>query len=764
MGRILLFLLVFFAPPIGPATGCENALTQILPRTVLALYDGQRERTPSDTRLHRFLELPLNHLGYRVQYLDVSRDDLPDPVDPWIAGAVSWFDAPLPDPDLYAAWASAARSDCPQDFSLIVLGETGLRADRKPYAAEALYLRRLGIDWTARSTLLGDLTEVTTSASEFPGYETDYIFRPGRYASLRALKPTDSTLRVLPAGKNSDESIDLIVQHHPNVYVHQSATLDADGRAAGYFWIMDPFVILGQALKRDAKGPVADTTTLNGRRIYFETVGPEGWLAPAPARTFDEEPRLGAENLLATLISPFPDLPVTVSVVTGGFDPAIGGKPAVKGRVAAKDIFALPQTQLATSGRSLVRNWTLLATPTTPTDTPVVPEEATNADQSNQILAVLGRNLREAFADPSAPAEPQLSDGLRQYGQEPFEISAETADAIEAVRALSQDKPARPLFVWPGDGKPAPEVRAAVANAGSAALGGGVTAIDIIGSLSGLSPLFLSDAQNLQVYHALPGDLANLGYPSNDVRALQGLGLLVARTDKPLRLKPFQLAYSAGSANQFATRNAIERLKRAAVSGETIPILAARYVDIVMGFSSAQIRTEGMQKWRITDRGDLQTVRFDDAQAVSLDLAQSEGTLGARRINGSLYVALDPGMAAPLVALIEDTSASGMSLVQGQIGLSQSNLEVRSAKVTPCQSVLSVTGWGKGEIGIYGDPDARYSISVDAVTPGESLMAQDQSDVVADAAGFAVFHVPTLHGKVEEITLRQDCTDGHNAD
>lgn len=760
MCRILLFLLCFLPPMVGPATGCETHPAQAVPRTILALYDGRQEKTPADTRLHRFLELPLNHLGYSLSYLDVSDTKLPEPVDPWIAGAVSWFDAPLPDPDRFAAWAAAARSDCPDAFSLIVLGETGLQADRQPLATDALYLRRLGIEWTARSILLGDLTEVTTSASVLPGYETDYVFRPGRYASLRASSPIDSALRVVPSGKKAGDSIDLIVQHHPNAYVHQSATLDADTRAAGQFWIMDPFAILGQALSRNAKSPVADMTTLNGRRIYFETVGPEGWLAPAPARTFDKEPRLGAENLLAKLIEPFPELPVTVAVVTGDLDPAIGGKAAVAGRRAAESIFALPHTQGATSGRSLVRHWAAVSN-LTPAGTPAVQEEAAFVDQSNRLLAGLGRNLREAFADTSAPAEPQLSDGLRQYGQDPFEVGAETVDAIKAVRALTPKKPARPLFVWSGDGKPAPHVRAAVANAGSAALGGGLTAIAMTGSISGLSPFFLSDGPNLQVYHALPGDLADLGYPSKEVQALQGLGLLVARTDKPFRLKPFQLAYSAGSANQFATQNVIARLKRAAVSGDSIPILASRYVEIVTGFSSARIKPEGRQKWRITDRGGLQTVRFDNAQAVSLDLAESDGALGARRINGSLYIALDPGVVAPLVALIEDTSHSGMSLLRGQIGLSQSNLEVRSATVTPCQSVLSVTGWGRGEMGIYGDPDARYSISVGTGTgtSGPTQSALDESDIMADASGFATFHIPTLYGEVETITLRQDCAD-----
>lgn len=756
MCRMLLFLLCFLVPQIGPATACEAEKAQTTARTILGLYDGGRENSTADTRLHRLIELPLNHLGYRLRYLDVSRDDLPQPVDPSIAGVVSWFDAPLPDPERFAAWAASARSDCQDAISFIVLGESGLFSDRKPRTVEADYLHRLGLGWTARSILLGDLTDVSHTGLPLRGFESDFVFRPGRYASLRALTATDAALSVVPAGKQAGNRIDLIVQHHPNAYVHQSATLDADSRAEGYFWIMDPLAILGAALARDKQTPIADVTTLNGRRIYFETVGPEGWLAPAPARTFDEEPRLGAENLATSLIMPFPDLPVTVSVVTGDLDETIGGKSAQIGRRMAVSILTLPQTAVATSGRSLVRHWAAIFKPTQTSASPT-PKDAVSLDQPNRLLAVLGRNLRQAFADPYAPDEPQLSDGLRQYGQDPFVTGAETADAIETVRTLAANQHARPLFMWSGDGRPAQDVQSAVRQAGASAFGGGVTNVGASLSMSALSPFYLSDGPHIQVYHALPGDLGNLGYPLKDVHALQGLGLLALQTDQPIRLKPFQLAYSAGTANQFATRSIIERLKHLAVSTSTIPIFAARYVEIVEGFSSVEFKPEGALKWRITGRGGLQTLRFDDAQALSLDLAESVGVLGARRINRSLYIALDPGTVEPVVALIPDASPPGMIVPAGRIGVLDSNFEILSSTRTPCLSVLEVTGWGKGEIGFYGDPGASFLVNIVAGARQSGGLVLGHIKVVADASGFAAVTMPTQHGNIETVSLQQQC-------
>jgi hypothetical protein len=46
-----------------------------VPRVVLALYDGTAEAAPRTSRLHRFVELPLNVLGYQLAYHDLGAGD-----------------------------------------------------------------------------------------------------------------------------------------------------------------------------------------------------------------------------------------------------------------------------------------------------------------------------------------------------------------------------------------------------------------------------------------------------------------------------------------------------------------------------------------------------------------------------------------------------------------------------------------------------------------------------------------------------------------
>jgi hypothetical protein len=98
---------------------------------------------------------------------------------------------------------------------------------------------------------------------------------------------------------------------------------------------------------------------------------------------------------------------------------------------------------------------------------------------------------------------------------------------------------------------------------------------------------------------------------------------------------------------------------------------------MVEGFYSARILKLGDRRWRIEDRGAIETVRFDDASLLAVDFARSAGVIGERHFQGSLYVALDHAVAAPVVALKADDApwrvpdAAAPYLVQGRWRIEQ---------------------------------------------------------------------------------------------
>ena len=54
------------------ATPSASASVEVIPRRVMVLHDGREVPQLNFTNAHRFLEMPLNHLGYMVDYIDVN--------------------------------------------------------------------------------------------------------------------------------------------------------------------------------------------------------------------------------------------------------------------------------------------------------------------------------------------------------------------------------------------------------------------------------------------------------------------------------------------------------------------------------------------------------------------------------------------------------------------------------------------------------------------------------------------------------------------
>ena len=73
----LLLVLALFAAT-RPALAIDvEASSRRVERRILALYDKTHENFPHQSRLHKLAEMPLNHLGYVLEYRDVN-EPLPE--------------------------------------------------------------------------------------------------------------------------------------------------------------------------------------------------------------------------------------------------------------------------------------------------------------------------------------------------------------------------------------------------------------------------------------------------------------------------------------------------------------------------------------------------------------------------------------------------------------------------------------------------------------------------------------------------------------
>ncbi|NDW07982.1 hypothetical protein [Jiella pacifica] len=137
-------------------------------------------------------------------------------------------------------------------------------------------------------------------------------------------------------------------------------------------------------------------------------------------------------------------------------------------------------------------------------------------------------------------------------------------------------------------------------------------------------------------------------------RQFYGFRLLretLKNTETPRRLKPINVYYHIYAGERLASLNALIQTLGEVGSQEILPVWTSTYVRMAQGFYSTRFVELAPRSWRIEDRGDLQTIRFDHAQELSVDQGRSSGVLGWRHHQGSLYVVLDPVDKAPVITL-----------------------------------------------------------------------------------------------------------------
>lgn len=688
--RVAAALSVIMPISANAASSAECGATQAR-RTIIAIVNDNKGADIRSTRVHRYLELPLNHFGYRVSYYnpDAIESGISIPED--VAGIVSWFDASDVSSSRMTRWRLNAETPCGYRPRQIVLGHPGLGFGEDE-AASALFAR-IGLQQLGSERAIGHLSQVATADPAMVNYETDFMVGMGAYPYLKAAADAQSYLSVLP--NPAADSLDLVVVGPEGGYVHGDALLADDPRLGTPLWVLNPFAFLAAALDKEPH-PIPDITTRNGRRIFFSTVSPEGWLEPEPSRFFGQNVGIAGELLLGSLVAPYPDLPVTVSVVHGDFDRAVAGPMAERGRNAALAIYALPQVEAATSGHDLVYDWGLFDRTGTAT------AHSTAFPAPRLLSGLLARKT------------PALNAAAgRKYQAAAPDLTREISDALGAMPGLLPEGKPVQSFLWIRNSTPSPEALDQAASVGAVSLGGGWQPVNpAFPVLSGQAPFSARVGDQLQVYDALGDDAAYTGNWIGDLTGFHALERTLDRTETPRRLTPFQLSYSARSALHFSTRSAVQRHLNLARSGEFAPLRASDYVSIVQGFDTVRFEPRGALSWRVYDRGGLQTLRFDDAAGLSLDMAASLGVLGATRKDATLYISLDPVYLDPLVSLVEDARPSGLRPADGAPAIADSNLALSGFYRDGCATAITATGFGPGYIDAVTSPGAHVEAAL----------------------------------------------------
>lgn len=594
-------------------------------REILALYDGAQEGDADLTRIHRFAELPLNHLGYVLRFHDI-RKKLPDPAEmARYRGVLTWFVGSVAGSNTYLVWASQV-SRFPLRY--VILGDIGIPVSTANIPTINRLLQAAGVHHT------GDHIA--------PALGTRIVRKDPRLTEFECkLGPVLPDYPVIGAS-GSGTRTGLIVET-PALDGKRSAVLVAIGKEGAYAalnyefchgrpplyqgrWLIDPFVFFHAAFGSGDQ-PIPDTTTASGNRLYLSVLGDEGWNRSSKIEGFRDTPATAGEVLLRELIEPFQDLPTTI---------------------ALRD---------EESGESQRRG-----------------------RQKHQIVQRL-------LGSPNI-------DLLRRRMPAP-------------LSRFDSEYP----------------------------------------SVSNLSPLASAGSDRL-VNQPTSDDTAYANMGPVGENGILALRETITNTNAPLRLKPFSLNYHAHAGEYPALLGSIkDRLREARLAALT-PVSANRYAAIVDGFSSTRIDRIGSAAWRISNRGGLQTVRFDAADGREVDVLSSAGVIGQKRYGTTLYVALDEMVESAVVSLTP--LASGRA-VSGSLALVESRWLVRHVVKDECGLSFEAQGYGDGSFTWSGASSDRYMITVDRA--GEEVWRQTAEP---DRAGNLRFVLAV--GAIVPVTVRMKCT------
>ena len=708
--------LLMVAIAIAPATAAPQDAP--LPRTILALYDGTRESTPDQTRIHRYAEVVLNYLGYAVTYRNI-RGRLPPPSEiQGYAALLTWFAAPLEDNGSYLSWAKVAA---PMARRLIVLGSVGGAFWTNDAGAMNAILGVIGLEHERRIVELTLGTEVSETSPRLTQFEReqDPIIPP--YEVVRAVRAdVEAWLRLtLPVHERAGTSVAVGVSPRGG-YAAMGFEIVEDLGHGRVRWLIDPFTFFGRILSPEP-WPVPDVTTVSGRRLAFSHVEGDGL---NDVVEIDGSKVLLAARFLSEIVEAYPDVPVTFALTPGDLDPDLGGNATPRDLV--KRIWGAPQVEASVASYTRPYRWSFFETYSRDRELAAAAKAHPTAFSNAQALA------RPApTEEPRAWSVGRAGDYPRNYIARPFSLREEIDAAAAAARALLPEGKSLRLFQWTGDASPYEEAIAATRHADLLNINGGESRFDQdYPSVGHLPPLARPVGVERQIY-AVGADEYPLRKAWRPVTAaLRGLGDTLARTEWPRRLKPLDLHYHLASLSIPEALTLIRRHVAALREATLAPVSASLYAAMVEGFFSTTVTPRAGGGWRIADRGAIETVRLD-APSRRVDLSRSRGVLGQTRHGGVIYVALDPAV-EPAEVVLEPTRGFG----GGGVGLTESRWRLSHLSREAWGWSFEARGFGPGMFSFEDVPAGAYRVTAGQGEAAWSTVAR------AEVGGLLSFVVP----------------------
>ena len=564
-----------------------------VPRRILVVYDGTSIPALNYTEAHRFLQMPLNYLGYVVDYADVREGTLPVVNKDRYAGVITWFNGYVPEDRVshLGQWLHARLND---RMPLLVLGDFGF--ELTPALSERLGVTPMPATGTRR----------IVRSSPLLGFEAQPQPLSGQHFALnKGFQPKEDAVEPLIELQDADGQAYIGGALMPWGGFLADPFVTAEVYGTDYTnWVMDPFQVVARSLRLPPL-PVPDATTENGRRLLFAHVDGDGFASRAE---LSGSP-LAADVMRREIIEKYPRIPHAVSVIEAETAPH-GLYPDLSPQLedVARKLFALPHVEVASHTYSHPFLW----------DTSV---------------------RHGVFGDKTEAAE---SLSLPGYTMDLRREIVGSSDYINQ-RLAPPGKQVK-ILLWSGDTAPSAEALEITERAGLLNMNGGDTSISRnVPTLTEVGPLGIAKGGYLQVYAPITNENIYTNLWKGPFYGYQRVLQTFAMTESPRRLKPVDIYYHTYSASKRAGLAALHKAYGWAQAQPLHPVFPSEYIRKVRDWHGMAIARDGAG-WRIRGDGDLRTLRLPAALGTP-DVAASQGVAGWHEAPEGRYVHLTGGSA-----------------------------------------------------------------------------------------------------------------------
>lgn len=610
-------------------------------RDVLALWDSQNGKLDVDYSqipLHRKLEFIFNFYGLKLHYIDISKNPpakfLTEDKMKKFKGIVTWFDHEgMTSPRAYGKWL---KNQMKRGKKVLILGEFGFAQNdqgvAEPVSEVNQVLSLLGIEIESRFSDNPLLISIAKSkGKEFVEFERSLQGEIFSFRHVANINPQNEVWLSL-ALKSEKKTSDVVIVGPQGGYVQDGFVLFSHPQEGRSQWRVNPFKLVEKVFV-SKNYPIPDTTTLNGKRIFYSHIDGDGFLNISSI----DRKKTCAEIIFEQIISKY-SLPITVSVITAEMDTKYGVVKDLQPQALAQRIFNHPMIEMASHTRTHPLSW------------------ATEPNAA-EIRSYLGSKSKH-----KGPILSYKIPGIK------LDYREETSGSLNYINKTfaSANKKAQ-LLQWSGSCLPPAQALGELQKENFLNINGGDSRMDkLFNSHSHLSSLYREIDNQIQVYSSNANENIYTNLWSPPFSGFKDVIQTFERTEYPERLKPVNIYYHFYSGEHQGSLKSL-RLAYDWVLGQDLnPIYASAYAKIVLGFVSAKIEALSSHRFALKNYGELRTFRFPETSMVP-DYKLSKNVIGHELRNNHLYVFLGPQDESIIELTTHESKSSYLKSLNGKV-------------------------------------------------------------------------------------------------